>query len=176
MVGANERRRLHESSGSPGRGSGPGQASPGPDIAEALDDGTHLPLTRTARASTGEPPATEEGPWRLPGVLGWLLWKFPELTCLVGAIVFTAGGIAMLLSNPAGNSTTGDQYGPDAPLQGWVLAMALLAFALAGLSVVFALLVLWQRITGQRREHVARINRIMRGDDRRSDAPMPGGR
>ncbi len=100
--------------------------------------------------SSSDEASAEVTHYRVPGLLGWALQKHPEVLGLCGAVVFTAGGIAMLLSNPAGNSTQGEQYGPDAPLQVWVVVVAFLLFALALFSIFFMLLFLWQRVTGRR--------------------------
>jgi hypothetical protein len=44
-------------------------------------------------------------------------------------------GVALLVSNPAGNSSRDGGYGPDAPLQGWVIFMAGLCLLLAAVSI-----------------------------------------
>ena len=75
----------------------------------------------------------------------WLTTKAPELMCLGGAVGFGVFGVAVLLSNPAGNSTSGDNYGPDAPLQPWVLFIGGACLVMSGLCLLMTLALLWKR-------------------------------
>ncbi len=67
----------------------------------------------------------------VPGFVGWLLRRHPLVTFSAGAIGAFACGVILLLSNPAGVFSTGDEYGPSAPLQVWVVVTAMLCFALS---------------------------------------------
>jgi hypothetical protein len=67
----------------------------------------------------------------VPGFVGWLLRRHPLVTFSAGAIGAFACGVILLLSNPAGVFSTGDEYGPTAPLQVWVVVTAVLCFALS---------------------------------------------
>jgi len=76
-----------------------------------------------------------------PGFYGWLL-RHPIVTCLTGAIGALSWGVILLITNPAGTSTSGDEYGPSAPLQGWVLVVAVLCFVLSGLCIAMVVVII----------------------------------
>ena len=83
----------------------------------------------------------------LPGINRWLLvrhpWILPTLG-FVGGVIFA---ILMLKSNPAGNSTSGDEYGPSAPLQAWVAVVAGLSVFCSFLSLVLLVIVVLRKFT-----------------------------
>ena len=79
-----------------------------------------------------------------PGFYGWLL-RHPIVTCLTGAIGALSWGVILLITNPAGTSTSGDEYGPSAPLQGWVLVVAVLCFVLSGLCIAMLVVIIRYR-------------------------------
>lgn len=73
--------------------------------------------------------------------------KAPDLLCLAGAGSFGALGVGLLVSNPAGTSTRDDAYGPDAPLQLWVIICSGLGFFVAAACLLGAAYGLWIRFT-----------------------------
>ena len=88
-------------------------------------------------------------PYRIPGwdhmgwldrSLTWMMDRAPELLWLSGAAASATLGVALFASNPAGNGTQGDDYGPDAPLQPWVALMGGALLFVAGCCVVLAAL------------------------------------
>ena len=79
-----------------------------------------------------------------PGFGGWLL-RHPIVTCSTGAIGALTWGVILLITNPAGISTSGDEYGPSAPLQGWVVILAVLCFVLSGLCIAMLVVIIRNR-------------------------------
>jgi hypothetical protein len=76
----------------------------------------------------------------------WLWVRAPVRVFLGGAVLMAAVGVAFVLANPAGISTTSeDAYGPNAPLQPWVVLVAAASFACAACSAVLAVLVIYRR-------------------------------
>jgi hypothetical protein len=72
---------------------------------------------------------------RMPGILGWIGATVPELIFLPLVLGGVVAGVWFLAENPAGTGTgTSDAYGPGAPAQGWVVVMAVLCFAVAGVG------------------------------------------
>jgi hypothetical protein len=76
----------------------------------------------------------------------WLIFRAPRLVCFGGAVVMAVVGIAVIVANPAGISTPNDDaYGPDAPLQPWVVVAAVAAFVCSACAGLLGVLALWQR-------------------------------
>jgi hypothetical protein len=86
-----------------------------------------------------------------------LLMRGRELVFLVWGVLSVAGGIAMVLANPADNSTQGDEYGPDVPLQAWVVVVAMLLWVSGLFSVALFGIGLRQR--ARRRKWQRRCSR-----------------
>ena len=83
------------------------------------------------------------------GFSGWLM-RHPIVTLSIGAISAFAWGVILLITNPAGISTSGDEYGPSAPLQAWVLILALLCLALSGLCGAMFVVIIRHRSAKRR--------------------------
>lgn len=89
-------------------------------------------------------------PLDIPGT-DWLWKRIPELFVAFGVVFFIGGGVAMLFSNPAGNSTRADAYGPEAPLQPWVVVVAIGMFFAGACTALLLVFLLWQRLSGRRK-------------------------
>lgn len=93
------------------------------------------------------------------GITGLLVYKHPWTLPFLSFVGCSFFAVVMLLTNPAGNSTSGDANGPSAPVQPWVVAVAGLLVVGALLSLVLLVLVV---VTIRRRS--PRTSRIAPGD------------
>lgn len=81
------------------------------------------------------------------GITGWLVYKHPWTLPFLSFVGCSLFAVVMLLTNPAGNSTSGDDYGPSAPLQPWVVVSAGLLVVSALLSLVLLVMVILRKFT-----------------------------